>query len=332
MELKDREKEILEFIVEQINKKGYAPTVREICKGTGLKSTATVHGYLTSLKEKGYIEYETGKGRTLKILKRNGLQTADEMFEELGYMKRNESKDEVKYCYNETLMGDSFVHTLLISKISKNFFCIDEIEGHCIGIGIDLLKAINEKCKELRMDLKREWKEIKGYEGKYIISNYGEIISLPRYKQNNSKLQYVEPKEILRYVNKNNGYVYVQLWNDAKFKNIRLHKLVAENFIENVDNKPQINHIDGNKENNRVDNLEWCTCKENIQHAYKNNLKTNTQQIKIKQFDKKHKFIQEFDSLSEASKILNISIGNISQCINGKRKTSNSFIFERVVR
>lgn len=118
------------------------------------------------------------------------------------------------------------------------------------------------------MDLKKEWKEIKGYEGRYIISNYGEIISLPRYKNNNSKLQYVEPKEICRYINKHNGYVYVQLWNNSTYKNIRLHKLVAENFIDNKENKPQINHIDGNKENNRVDNLEWCTASENIKHAY----------------------------------------------------------------
>lgn len=119
------------------------------------------------------------------------------------------------------------------------------------------------------MDLKKEWKEIKGYEGKYIISNYGEVISLPRYKQNNSKLQYVEPKEIKRYVNPQNGYVYVQLWNNAKYKNIRLHKLVAQAFIKNSNNLPQINHKDGNKKNNRVDNLEWCTAKDNILHSYK---------------------------------------------------------------
>lgn len=119
------------------------------------------------------------------------------------------------------------------------------------------------------MDLKKEWKEIKGYEGRYIISNYGEIISLPRYKHNNSKMQYVEPKEILRYINKVNGYVYVQLWKNAEYKNIRLHKLVAETFIPNPENKPQVNHIDGNKQNNKVDNLEWCTARENIIHAYK---------------------------------------------------------------
>lgn len=70
MELKEREKEILEFIEEVINKRVYSPTVREICKGTGLKSTATVHGYLASLKEKGYIQYETGKRKNFKDIKR----------------------------------------------------------------------------------------------------------------------------------------------------------------------------------------------------------------------------------------------------------------------
>lgn len=82
------------------------------------------------------------------------------------------------------------------------------------------------------MDLKKKWKEIKGYEGKYIISNYGEVISLPRYKQNNSKKQYVEPREILRYTSKSNGYVYVCLYNNNKIKNARLHKLVAEAFLD----------------------------------------------------------------------------------------------------
>ena len=81
------------------------------------------------------------------------------------------------------------------------------------------------------MDLKKEWKEIKGYESKYIISNYGEVISLPRYKQNHNKKQYVKPKEILKYTNSRNGYVYVCLYNNNKLKNVRLHKLVAEAFI-----------------------------------------------------------------------------------------------------
>lgn len=171
------------------------------------------------------------------------------------------------------------------------------------------------------MDIKKEWKEIKGYEGKYIISNYGEIISLPRYKQNNSKLQYVEPKEIKRCVNRKNGYVYVQLWNEAKYKNIRLHRLVAETFLENPHNYSQVNHIDGDKTNNKVDNLEWCTQSQNGLHAYKIGLANNeNQKIKVRQYDNDGNLVAEYNSLLEASKITGINIQKISFCINGKYK------------
>ena len=115
----------------------------------------------------------------------------------------------------------------------------------------------------------RIWKDIKGYENKYKISNYGEVISLPRFKKNHSKLQEVPTKKISQYINKNNGYVYVYLCNNGKYKNVRLHKIVAENFIDNPNNYTQINHIDGNKTNNRVDNLEWCDCSYNIKDMYR---------------------------------------------------------------
>lgn len=174
------------------------------------------------------------------------------------------------------------------------------------------------------MDIKKEWKEIKGYEGKYIISNYGEVISLPRYKKNNSKMQYVEPKQIRQNVNKYNGYVYVQLWNNAKYKNIRLHRLVAETFIVNVNNYPIINHKDGNKQNNRVDNLEWCTYSENEKHAYMLGLANNdNQKIKIKQYDMDGNLLNEYSSLLEASKQTGVHISKISFCINGKYKYRN---------
>lgn len=105
--------------------------------------------------------------------------------------------------------------------------------------------------------------------GLYIISDNGEIISLPRYKQNNSKLQYVEPKEICRYENSKNHYIYVQLWKDGRYKNIRLHRLVAENFIENKLSLSDVNHKDGNRSNNNVENLEWCTRSYNIKDMWK---------------------------------------------------------------
>ncbi len=198
------------------------------------------------------------------------MSKADEMFEIMAYEKIDNPKlKHIVYrsdCGNNTVENICFHKTF--HKIEIYFYSKEDTCEMTKPISMQELQAINEKCKELRMDLKKEWKEIKGYEGKYIISNYGEIISLPRYKQNNSKLQYVEPKEIKRYANTKNGYVYVQLWNNSSYKNIRLHKLVAQAFIPNPENKPQINHIDGNKQNNRIDNLEWCTCKENINHAW----------------------------------------------------------------
>ena len=174
------------------------------------------------------------------------------------------------------------------------------------------------------------WKDIKGYEGLYQVSNFGNVKSLERYKKNHSKLQKVNEKILKATINKTNGYVYVMLMKNASEKNTRVHKLVAEAFLPNEDNKPQINHIDGNKANNKVDNLEWCTCSENVTHAYKNRLANNdNQKIKIRQYDKQHNFIAEFDSLLKAAKELKISIGNISMCINNKRKTANGYIFER---
>lgn len=198
---------------------------------------------------------------------------AEYLFKKLGYKKRNNKA----MGYFEYVKEDEFDKGVMLcisfNTRDKTTMCAiyrkGDLVSRALAIFSDEFKAIQEQMKELRLVMKKEWKEIKGYEGKYIISNYGEIISLPRYKENKGKMQYVEPREICKYVNKKNGYVYVQLWNSAEYKNIRLHRLVAEHFIEKINGKEQINHIDGNKQNNRVDNLEWCTCRENIQHAYK---------------------------------------------------------------
>ena len=101
------------------------------------------------------------------------------------------------------------------------------------------------------------WKNIDGYEGKYQISNLGRVKSLQRW----SGTKYYNREQILNnYVNKKNGYVYVYLTKNNKSKNIRLHKIVANAFILNPNNLPQINHKDGNKQNNYFENLEWCSC------------------------------------------------------------------------
>lgn len=154
----------------------------------------------------------------------------------------------------------------------------------------------------------RCWKDIKDYDGKYKISNYGEVVSLPRFKNNHNKLQEVPMKKITPYINNKNGYVYVYLCNNGKYKNIRLHRLVANNFIENPNNYNQVNHIDGNKLNNRVDNLEWCSSSYNIKDMYRRNEK----------YKKDNEIVQKYKELKSCNKVakfFNMSGENIRQIL-----------------
>lgn len=100
--------------------------------------------------------------------------------------------------------------------------------------------------------------------------------------------------------------------------------MVAEAFIPNSENLLQINHIDGNKQNNKVNNLEWCNQSQNEIHAYKLGLIKNRNKIKVRQYDLDDNFIKEFESMKEASKETGVSISNISQCINNKKKQGYS--------
>ena len=108
------------------------------------------------------------------------------------------------------------------------------------------------------------WKPIEGFDGDYLISNYGRVRSL---KRNGDR--------IMPLTKQHKGYYYVMLWDSSiqKGKCCRVHRLVARHFLANPDNLPSINHKDGNKANNYVSNLEWCSHSYNVKHSYDTGLK-----------------------------------------------------------
>lgn len=109
------------------------------------------------------------------------------------------------------------------------------------------------------------WKDIEGYEGLYQVSNLGNVKSLRKRIDKGKCHRYFDEK-ILKPIETNRGYLRVKLCKDRKIKKIRVHRLVAEAFIKRPE--LEVNHIDGNKKNNKVENLEWVTQRENKQHAW----------------------------------------------------------------
>lgn len=117
------------------------------------------------------------------------------------------------------------------------------------------------------------WKPILGYENEYHISNFGNVKSLQRvFTRKDGKKLTIKEKILTPSMDKK-GYPRITLCNINK-KQItpKVHRLVAEHFIENPNNYTQVNHIDGNKQNNNITNLEWCTVLQNNVHAKENNL------------------------------------------------------------
>lgn len=133
-------------------------------------------------------------------------------------------------------------------------------------LSVDELKPYERNNKKHEdFDVGEIWKDIVGFEGLYQVSNLGNVKSLKGK----------EPK-ILKGHKDTKGYLQVELRKDNKRNISCIHRLVAKEFLEKPKGKDQINHIDGNKLNNNVDNLEWCTCKENIKHAWDNHLNKAT--------------------------------------------------------
>jgi hypothetical protein len=175
------------------------------------------------------------------------------------------------------------------------------------------------------------WCDIEGYENEYQINQFGEIRTL----KNSPKLKKFDT--LKPQLSKSNGYMYQMLYKNGKPKLVRIHRLVAKAFVPNPNNFTQINHIDGNKQNNNASNLEWCDQPYNMKHAYKTGLQKpsekqkeairNTNKLKRKKVVqlKDGKVINTFSSMSEASRKTNITTSLISRCCNLKRKSTNGY-------
>lgn len=119
------------------------------------------------------------------------------------------------------------------------------------------------------------WKPIKHYEGYYEVSNKGEVRTATRFVPNSGKHGMWYKSRTLKFNIDKDGYCTVALQKDRKVKRCKVHRLVLSTF-DNCDSELQVNHIDGNKFNNRLDNLEWVTCSQNIKHAFSIGLKTQS--------------------------------------------------------
>ena len=178
------------------------------------------------------------------------------------------------------------------------------------------------------------WKDIEGYEGKYKVSNLGRVKSLQRIDDNNHPVKEKILKPCSDTIGK--GYLHVNLGRKGKAK--KIHRLVAETFIKNPENKPEVNHIDGDTKNNKVNNLEWVTHKENcIHYTYK--LGQHKSQFKMKSIymitDDNEKIY--FNSISNAirwikenTKYKNASTRNVSKVLNNQHKKMYGFKWEEV--
>lgn len=170
------------------------------------------------------------------------------------------------------------------------------------------------------------WKDVIGFEGLYQVSNLGRVKILS--KKIKSMSGYSIRKEKYTKMGPNSrGYTNAALTKGGVPKIIGLHRLIAIHFIPNPENKPQINHKDGNKSNNKINNLEWCDASYNQTHAIINELRLHRH---VFQYDKNHNFIKEYICGTLAGKELNIDPSCILKvCKNMKyRYTAGGFIWK----
>lgn len=156
-----------------------------------------------------------------------------------------------------------------------------------------------------------EWKDIKGYEGLYQVSNLGRVRSIGYGKE-----RILSSSNICHY-----GYIKVNLYKEGKKNTFKVHRLVAQAFIPNPNNLPEVNHKDENKLNNHVSNLEWCTTQYNINYGTHNARMSKSKNKPILCVETG----VEYTSILEAEKLTGINKSSLSNCCRGIFKTAGGY-------
>lgn len=175
-----------------------------------------------------------------------------------------------------------------------------------------------------------EWRDVKGYEGLYQVSNFGEVKSI-LFK--NNKCRFEREKIIKICTRKGTGNhkdrTIVMLHDEGKRQNFGVHRLVAIAFLPNENNLPEVNHLDGNPLNNRIDNLEWCTRAENCKHAYDNGLMpvfSSNNKLREKRVSRDDG--KTYANIAEAASDNKRSKSAIKNALHGRSSSSNGYKFE----
>jgi hypothetical protein len=184
------------------------------------------------------------------------------------------------------------------------------------------METIKQKLNKVWLGtkgMKEIWKYIENFYGYYEVSNRGRIRSVDRYVDHRFGYSQLRKGKMKKITLDKDGYGLLHLYKNNKNHTRKAHRLVLQAFVPNPENKPQVNHINGNKLDNRVENLEWCTDKENKIHAFATGLRNhNSIKKKVLMSSKDNEPLLIFDSITEASRETGINLGNICSCCKGK--------------